>query len=284
MSARSLLSKRCIVSLNKQIPVSTPRFSPLQISCRLQSTSSVQYKKNVQFTTTGNQSNKNNDNVNGIKKFLIFAGFFGIGWFVTQHFTFMDLIAMYRYDKLPETDAKVVEYKTQLKLKLLNLPILKQLEDHGYMKTYDSSSSHNLIDETLNVPGGIFIDPEFYYNPKENKSCGVYHLGMKLTGYPFIVHGGVLATVMEDMMTKALKFEVANGSLSSEGPKSKEHISKLNKISLKYKFPTFANQFVVLRSTSLKKINKNTYEIEIELLDQSGKHALVNGKGKFTIN
>ncbi|KAM3164016.1 putative mitochondrial membrane protein fmp10 [Lachancea thermotolerans] len=199
-----------------------------------------------------------------------FAASFGVGWFVTQHMTFADVLAKWMYDNVPENDEGLMKYKAQLNSRLENMSVVKQLKAVGYSEVYPQrKKSNTLIDETLRAPGGITIAPRFFYNPRTKETVGVYHLGMKLTGYPFLVHGGILATVMEDLMRESVMF--AKGTATE----------KTKDITLSYKFPTFANQFVVVRITDVEEHGKNV-KLRAEIMDQSGDRTLVKGKGSFS--
>lgn len=139
---------------------------------------------------------------------LIFGTCFAFGWYTTQHLTLSDLMAWWLYDTLPETDSRVIDYRDELNQRCDNLPIVKQLLAKGYIAVYkqpDAKKTNTLIDKTLSVPGAICIPPRIYYNPVSKDTVSIYHLGMKLTGYPFLVHGGILATVLEDMMRDSVK-------------------------------------------------------------------------------
>ncbi|SCU83461.1 LAMI_0C03312g1_1 [Lachancea mirantina] len=199
-----------------------------------------------------------------------FATSFGAGWFVTQHMTFADVVARWMYDNVPEDDEKLMKYKAQLNARLENLSVVKQLKQVGYIEVFPQTQKKNtLISETLLVPGGITVPPRFFYNPRNKETVGIYHLGMKLTGYPFLVHGGILATVLEDLMRESMMF--------AKGGKKE----KTNEISISYAFPTFANQFVVVRITNVEE-SGNLTKLRAEIMDQRGQRTLVRGKGTFS--
>lgn len=200
----------------------------------------------------------------------IFGVSFLTGWYVTEHMTFTDLMAYWRYDSLPQNAEQVKKYKQELFNRSEQLPVVKQLQQAGYMEVFpDRSKQVLLIDKALSTPGGVAIPPRFFYDPVRRETVGVYHLGMKLTGYPFIVHGGILATVMEDLMRESVKF-----LKSKDGEFTKD-------LSVSYKFPTFANQFVVIRTTKVEEFGKNV-KLSVEVTDQSGNRQLVTGRGTFT--
>lgn len=208
---------------------------------------------------------------NRLTKLSIFGVSFGAGWFLTQHLTFADLMAWWLYENVPENDEGVKEYKKKLTARADQLPVVKQLKQCGYTEVFSSSVApkNTLIDKTLSVPGAIAIPPKFYYNPQTKETVGIYHLGMRLAGYPFLVHGGILATVMEDLMRESVKLIKGVKTETTDG------------ITVSYKFPTLANQFVVVRTTKAEQFGKNV-KLTAEILDQSGNKTLVKGRGTFS--
>lgn len=224
----------------------------------------VSYVTKPQFNTSGVKSRK-------WIPYTIFGASFISGWLVTQHMTFTDFMAYWRYDKLPQDSKEIENYKNELTTRAENLAVVKQMKQAGYIEVFPKSNKQEkLINKSLNSPGAIAIPPRFYHNPSTKDTVGVYHLGMKLTGYPFIVHGGILATVMEDLMREGVKIVK-----SKEGEKTKE-------LSLSYKMPTFANQFVIVRTTNVE-TNGKTVTMSADIMDQSGNRQLVKGKGTFTV-
>ena len=203
----------------------------------------------------------------------IFGASFCVGWFFTQHMTFTDLMAWWRYDTMPATAPEVRDYKASLTARAEQLPVVKQLKSKGYVEVFANQQGENrLITSALSSPGAIAIAPKFYYNPDTKETVGLYHLGMKLTGYPFIVHGGILATVMEDLMREAVCV-VRGGEMRG--------LEKTRDLNVSYKFPTFANQFVVVRTTDVETFGKGL-KMRCEVMDQTGNNQLVTGGAVFS--
>lgn len=208
----------------------------------------------------------------------IFGGSFLFGWYLTKHMTYTDLMAFWRYDKLPRDAPEVAQYENELLNRLENLSLVKQLKMNGYVEIHDTKkgsktggkTNDRLILQSLSSPGAIAIPPRFYYNPQTKDTVGLYHLGMKLTGYPFIVHGGILATILEDSMRESVKFVLDKKS------------EKIKDLSVSYRMPTLANQFVVVRTTSMEQ-NGKVVKLKADVMDQSGQRTLVQGSGSFKI-
>lgn len=211
----------------------------------------------------------------------IFGASFITGWFFTQHMTFTDILAWWRYDSLPKNSTEVQDYEGQLLGRLEKLSIIKQLKSKGFVEVFPNSLikgqtkeiNKGMVDQALRSPGAIAIEPKFYYNPESHDTVGVYHLGMKLTGYPFIVHGGILATIMEDLMRHAMLIRGGNSDFLK--------CEKTRDLNVSYKFPTFANQFVIVRTTKIEQFGQGT-KMRCEILDQTGNNTLVTGGAVFS--
>ncbi|AAS51534.1 ADL386Wp [Eremothecium gossypii ATCC 10895] len=200
----------------------------------------------------------------------IFGASFGLGWLITQHLSYADLMAWLFYDQLPADDEKVRNYQAGLLQRAHELPATKDLFESGFRQVFPERGQRNvLINQTLRRPGALSIEPLFFYNPKTKTTVGIYHLGMRLTGYPFLVHGGILATVLSDLMREAVTF------VTGTDYEVTEHIK------ISYCFPTLANQFVVVRTTRVED-HGNNVRLEAEIINQSGTRTLVRAKGSFT--
>lgn len=143
----------------------------------------------------------------------------------------------------------------------------------GAQETMEESNATALsLKDNLNVVGGITLDPHYFYSPETHETVGIYHVGMKLTGYPFIIHGGILSTLFEDLMSEQVELQ--------QGKTPSEKKYKLKDIELSYKLPTWANQFIIIRSTDTKQEN-GKITIKAEILNERGSQVLVKGKGTF---
>lgn len=103
----------------------------------------------------------------------IFGGSFLGGWYLTQHMTFTDLLAYWRYDALPKNADEVVKYHADLNRRLNGLPIVKQLENAGFVQVIANEEENLLVSRALNTPGASLYHQEFTTTP----------VGVKLSGY-----------------------------------------------------------------------------------------------------
>ena len=75
----------------------------------------------------------------------------------------------------------------------------------------------------------------------------ILHCGVKLCGFPGLVHGGMLASILDELGMNFLKYHFAKNEINKPVSVKKESL-KLN-----YKFPTVANNFIVVKS-KIKKL------------------------------
>ncbi|KAK8441144.1 5-formyltetrahydrofolate cyclo-ligase [Candidozyma auris] len=65
-------------------------------------------------------------------------------------------------------------------------------------KSFKKNDKSSLTNTILARPGGIVIEPIIFKNMKENMTVTIVHAGDKLCGYPFLVHGGIIATFLNE--------------------------------------------------------------------------------------
>lgn len=90
--------------------------------------------------------------------------------------------------------------------------------------------------DTLKVPGGISGRPLVFTNKEDKSAVIIVHVGHKVTGFPMIVHGGILATLLDEALgrTAFMSFPAGVGVTAN--------------LSLQYKAPSIAHQFLVIRT------------------------------------
>lgn len=138
-----------------------------------------------------------------------------------------------------------------LEHELMNLPLVKALKnDPALVMRRAWSGPHYqtgpgetpwrrgevFTANTLHQPGGIAAKPVVFTNPQTKSATIVLHVGHRVTGFPAIVHGGVLATLLDEALgrTAFLSFPESTGVTAN--------------LKLKYKSPTWAGQFIVIKT------------------------------------
>lgn len=109
------------------------------------------------------------------------------------------------------------------------------------VKRQEEYKTPTLTNDSLAKPGGILIEPVIFHNLATDQTVTIVHAGYKLCGYPFIVHGGIIATLLNETLKR-------NASLSKDaGSKIKDDF-KIENISITYRRPTLANQFLIVKT------------------------------------
>lgn len=123
----------------------------------------------------------------------------------------------------------------------LDRNILDSTTQNVLVKTQKEYEVPQLTNHTLAAPGGIAVQPVIFHNTKTDETVTFVHLGYKLCGYPFIIHGGMLATLFNETFKR-------NASLSSDTLSTLKTDYKVENISITYKSPSLANQFFVVKT------------------------------------
>lgn len=121
----------------------------------------------------------------------------------------------------------------------------------------------SLTTHTLAKPGGVLIKPVIFHNIETDETVTIVHMGYKLCGYPFIVHGGMIATLLNETFKRS-------ASLSSATTSSLKEDFKVESLSINYRHPLFANQFFIVK-TKLEKNNEGAKEITLKSVVESEK-------------
>lgn len=123
------------------------------------------------------------------------------------------------------------------------LPIVKTLMKdarfrlvRGWEGMDEEQQAHSLTGskETMNRVGYITIPPYIFINDTEQEAVTVMHLGHHLAGYPYTVHGGVIATILDEALARAafLAFPSRTGVTAN--------------LTIRYKAPVRTDQFVTI--------------------------------------
>ncbi|VVT51830.1 uncharacterized protein SAPINGB_P003227 [Magnusiomyces paraingens] len=122
---------------------------------------------------------------------------------------------------------------------------------------------------TLHQPGGIAAKPVVFTNTTTRAATIVLHVGHRVTGFPAIVHGGVLATLLDEALgrTAFLSFPESAGVTAN--------------LKLKYKNPTWAGQFIVIR-TQTDQVSERKAKVSGKVMTLGGK-TLVEAEALFVV-
>ncbi|KAH8750131.1 thioesterase [Hyaloscypha sp. PMI_1271] len=136
----------------------------------------------------------------------------------------------------------------------------------------DSERWHEFIGRTLMGPGKIVVSPFTWIETGGKSLVQILYLGMDLCGHPGIIHGGMLATILDEGFANCC---------SATFPNKKGMTANLN---INYRAPVFASNFVVLRANTTKMQGRKIWvEGHIETLVTEGEKpvVLVEASGLF---
>lgn len=144
------------------------------------------------------------------------------------------------------------------------------------------SKSRSVVSKTLAKPGGFLIKPVIFHNPKTNEGVTIVHAGYKLCGYPFIIHGGILASILNESFKR-------NAAFCNSTSSSYKGDFKVENLTISYKYPSFANQFLIVKTKKIPLENESDKTIKLESVieSESGKtlvkaNAILHDTGLIT--
>ncbi|KAJ7334874.1 HotDog domain-containing protein [Mycena albidolilacea] len=144
------------------------------------------------------------------------------------------------------TSPASLEHTAALEATLQSLPALTALrtapdaadwyETRPHAALPDSARTHKLTIGALRGPGRLALFPLARVRKDESAAVVFVHLGRGLCGHDGIVHGGLLATLLDEALGR---------NAITNFP---EKVGVTATLSLKYKAPTRADQFVVMKT------------------------------------
>ncbi|KAJ7352079.1 HotDog domain-containing protein [Mycena albidolilacea] len=157
--------------------------------------------------------------------------------------------------------AESLAYTEALETKLQTLPLLRELraradadewyETRPYQQIPDEIRVNNFTAGSLRGPGRLPLWPLARVKKDESEAVVIIHIGRSLCGHDGIVHGGLLATLLDEALARNAITNLP------------EKVGVTATLSLNYRAPTRADQFVVVKT---------------QLVDVKGRKATVSGR------
>jgi len=143
----------------------------------------------------------------------------------------------------------------------------KWVESRPYLHYNPEKRVHSLTAGALRGPGKLAVPPLVFSTRDDRESIIIIHLGRSICGHDGIVHGGLLATILDEGLART-----AILALPSQ-------IGVTASLNIEYRAPTMADQFVVLHSQCHKVEGRKAWaEAWLENLDGT---LLVQAKALF---
>ncbi|RYC66039.1 hypothetical protein CHU98_g182 [Xylaria longipes] len=178
----------------------------------------------------------------------------------------------------PPTDEESLEmYKPQTEEEravddfIKNHPLAQDLrnregfsEARPHMKIPEGYRTHHLTGGALSGPGRIVVPPVVFAEEGGKSLIAISYLGNELCGHPGIVHGGLLATMLDEGLARCCFAAL---------PHKMGMTANLN---INYRAPAQADSYVVLRATTTKVEGRKAWvEGRIETLVGEGETPVV---------
>ncbi|EGW31119.1 uncharacterized protein SPAPADRAFT_63043, partial [Spathaspora passalidarum NRRL Y-27907] len=138
------------------------------------------------------------------------------------------------------------------------------LDNKSSIKDQSEYHEPTLTNHTLAKPGGILIKPVIFHNIETDEGVTIIHVGYRLCGYPFIIHGGMIATLLNETFKR-------NASLSKFTTSNLKDDFKVENLTINYRAPTFANQFLVIKTRKKESPENNDKTIVLESVIETKK-------------
>jgi len=174
---------------------------------------------------------------------------------------------------LPETQAYVAALEEQLQ----KLPVLLKhranedpeawYETRPYQSLPEECRVNNLTAGALRGPGRLALPPLVRARWDETEGVIIMHVGRGLCGHDGIVHGGLLATLLDEALARTALQNLP------------EKIGVTANLNINYVAPTRADQFIVVR-THLVEVKGRKSRVSATIEDLDG-NVLVQASGLF---
>lgn len=113
-------------------------------------------------------------------------------------------------------------------------------ESRPHLKIPESQRSHSLTAGTLLGPGKVAVPP-FVWCEKGGKSMvSISYLGIDLCGHPGLIHGGLMATLLDEGLARCCFAALPN------------KVGMTANLNINYRAPIVAGSYVVLRAKTTK--------------------------------
>ncbi|KAK7757847.1 hypothetical protein SLS62_000225 [Diatrype stigma] len=127
-----------------------------------------------------------------------------------------------------------------------------------------SFRNHNLTGGTLLGPGLVAVPPVVFTEQDGKSLVSITHLGADLCGHPGIVHGGLLATLLDEGLARCCFAALPH------------NVGMTARLDINYRSPTPAGSYVVLRATTTKAEGRKAWvEGRLETLVGEGEKPVV---------
>ncbi|GAA5877781.1 hypothetical protein JCM3774_000756 [Rhodotorula dairenensis] len=182
----------------------------------------------------------------------------------------LDLVKQLEAETVPApVPSSSTETETETEPASEGAPTAARVKKYTVSRPYAATRAgpHSLSAYTLRGPGKFAVPPLVFTTHDKRESVLVLHVGDGLCGHEGVVHGGLLATVLDEALGRTALLNLPT------------NIGVTATLSLKYKKPTFANQYLVVRTELTEKRGRKAF-VKGRVEDLEG-HTLVEAEALF---
>lgn len=192
-------------------------------------------------------------------KYTFLFGLLGCG--LSWNESLLDLYSDYTHSKVLTESSTKIEFQLRSASAAEGVRTPKGALRYTEMRSWNSEHEFSgpelhLLEKALSAESGIRVQPYIFMDQSTRESICFYHLGYGLSGYPFIIHGGILATLVS---------EVTSGLFLYDKPGQNANLESLE---LTYVAPALANTTVIVRTLKpLVDEDREIIKCTVETLD-----------------
>ncbi|CZS97865.1 related to Found in Mitochondrial Proteome [Rhynchosporium graminicola] len=132
-------------------------------------------------------------------------------------------------------------------------------ESRPHLKVPPAQRSHSLTAGTLMGAGRVVVPPLVFSERGGKSLVSIQYLGSNLCGHPGLIHGGMLATMLDEGLARCCFAALPN------------KVGMTANLNINYKAPAVAGKYVVLRAKTTKVEGRKAWvEGWIETLPEDG--------------
>ncbi|KAI8371722.1 HotDog domain-containing protein [Radiomyces spectabilis] len=165
-----------------------------------------------------------------------------------------------------EEKLKVEENSLSIVTKLRNSPDWSEVVAYGHLS--ESARQHSLTATTLRGQGRIGRRPLKFFNTDKTECIMIAHLGGNICGHDGIIHGGLLATLLDEQLAYVTLPHLPN------------YTGFTANLNVDYRLPVIADQWVMIRGKLDRVENRKAWaNAWIHTID--GEKLLTEGKALY---
>lgn len=145
-------------------------------------------------------------------------------------------------------------------------------ESRPHLKIPEYMRARNLTAGTLAGPNKIVVPPVVFSEEGGKSMISLLYLGSDLSGHPGIVHGGLLATLLDEGFARCCFPALPN------------KVGVTANLNIDYRLPAMANSYVIMKAETVKVEGRKAWvEGRLETLPKDGQEpaVLVEAKALF---